>query len=431
MRNPLRPANRLPPEIIALCVDFLPRTNPKPIVSLTHVCRYWRKTIISSPRNWTLIGSGWKRLAPLCLERSGALAPLTVSVSTLEQDKAFLQLLLPHLSRISGLSLTGGSWTPAEKVANMLVKFFTSPMINLTSLKLRSLEASPASIFSLLSGIKTLVELKLTGSEVIFQHFIGFLESNPNLKAIEFSFEFSEVPSTAPKRLVSLPRLRRLKLTCSEATDARMLLSCLSLPRGVHMEIYGTQKNPCGDLTSFLPFPPTLIRALLAPITAVRYSPGQLYLFSNNGSFSFRSHKTTEKLYEEFNLFATGAVRELRLLHFYSGDNVSLLLKRLPALEALVIQHAVGSGMSALGEEPILCPSLKTLALLDCYVADQEIKTMEEVLAKREHTTAARLHRIVIASRTCSFPAPKLVSRLQKLVPRVEVVVGDKLPNLL
>jgi hypothetical protein len=70
--NPLQLVHRLPPEVIALCATFVSHADPRPIVSLTHVCRYWREAIISNPGNWTSISSGRKRLIPLCLERAGA-----------------------------------------------------------------------------------------------------------------------------------------------------------------------------------------------------------------------------------------------------------------------------------------------------------------------------------------------------------------------
>ena len=92
LRNSLRTVNRVPPEVITLCAAFVSPTDPRPIVPLTHVCRYWRNAITSSPRNWASIGSGWRRLAPLCLERAGVV-PLTVEInvsvlgSILAQDK--------------------------------------------------------------------------------------------------------------------------------------------------------------------------------------------------------------------------------------------------------------------------------------------------------------------------------------------------------
>ena len=108
LRNPLLPVNRLPPEVLTSCATFVSNTDPRPTISLTHVCRYWRGSISSNPRSWALIASGWKQLAPLCLRRAGAV-PLVadITVPDLRGNSRFLRALLPCVSRIARLSLTG------------------------------------------------------------------------------------------------------------------------------------------------------------------------------------------------------------------------------------------------------------------------------------------------------------------------------------
>ena len=56
LQNLSQPVNRLPPEIlsrIAQC-SLNAAVDARPIVPLTHVCRYWRDSITSDPANWTL-----------------------------------------------------------------------------------------------------------------------------------------------------------------------------------------------------------------------------------------------------------------------------------------------------------------------------------------------------------------------------------------
>ena len=458
LKNPLRPANRLPPEIIALCAAIIP--YPKSTVSLTHVCRYWREAIISSPGNWTLIDSRWKRLVPTCLERSGA-APLTANIwlSNIQKDKDFIQALLPHVSRISHLSLT--RYRSIRNLENLLPNFFASPMLNLTSLeleqegestdlfpskaaptpqllqnvsKLKSLRLTGIPLYPVLYNIEPLVELKLVDYSVPFQKFIGFLESNLNLEILDLEITFDSDPVlTAPERGISFLRLQRLALSCDNAVDTRALLSSLSIPRGASVEVHGSDWEPY-DLASFLPCPSTHIQDLLAPITTIKYlhSPGRLHLFGNDGSFSFHTAHAPQKFYEEFGLFATGAVREFHL-PFGNQHRLSWTLERLPALEALVISKGdIGPKFfSALAEEPVLCQSLHTIAFLDCRVASEVIRELEGVLVKRGHSFAARLHRVVVINRTRELPDHYLISQLRKFVPRVDVAVGDELPDLL
>ena len=467
LRNSLRPVNRLFPEIIALCATFVSDADPKPVVSLTHVCRYWRRAITSDPRNWASIGSGWKRLVPLCLERAGAL-PLAVniSVSDIKGDKDFLQALLPHTSRTSHLSLTG--YSSIERVADDLPGFFTSPMSNLTSLeleqieeptesfpsnripvpppllnvsKLKSLLLTRTPLYPTVFSTTPLVELKLVGytGTLHFGTFIKFLRSHPNLETVTLDLQFAEgsVPST-PERTASLPQLRDLEFTCGNTTDSRGLLSCLSLRRGVHITIQGSQSNPCANLPLFLPYPPTSIQELLTPTTTImdQTSPRLLRMFSTNGQFCFRSPKMPSIMYDEFNLFVTGAVREFHTKFHRldsGGSRLSWPLERLPALEALALSgtHLPLGSLSALAVEPILCPSLKTIAFFDCRVTGDTIKELEGVLTRRKESAAARLYRVVIVNSVQALPDLQLIHQLRGFVPRVDVAVGDELPDLL
>jgi len=462
LRNSLRPVNRLFPEIIALCAAFVSDADPWPIVSLTHVCRYWRRAIISDPRNWASIGSRWKRLVSLCLERAGAV-PLTVniSVSDINGDKDFLQALLPHTSKISHLSLTG--YSSIERAANDLPGFFASPMSNLIFLELEQTEQpaesfpsdeSPAPpLFQSISKLESLyltrtpiypkafsttslVELKLVGyaGTLHFGKFIEFLHFNPNLEIVTLDLQFAEGSVwVVPERTASLPHLRHLAFTCGSAADSRGLLLCVSLRRGVHIVIQASKSNPCSDLAAFLPWPPTPIQQLLTPITTIKYqnSPRWLHLFSGNGQLSFQSSKTPSTTYDEFDLFATGTAREFHINDY--NCRLPWPLERLPALEALVLfgMDRFPGALPELAKEPVRCPSLKTIAFSDCCVTGTVINELEGVLADRRDSTAARLYRVVVVNSTRALPDFQSINRLQKFVPRVDVRVGNELPDLL
>ncbi|KAF9777977.1 hypothetical protein BJ322DRAFT_987173, partial [Thelephora terrestris] len=78
LRNILRPVNRMPPEILSQVARYLIKdknVDAISIVPLTHVCRYWRESIISTPSNWTLISNKNKDMTAACLQRAKA-APL-------------------------------------------------------------------------------------------------------------------------------------------------------------------------------------------------------------------------------------------------------------------------------------------------------------------------------------------------------------------
>ena len=301
--------------------------------------------------------------------------------------------------------------------------------------KLKSLSLFEIPFFPVLYNIKSLVELKLSYQNVPFREFIGFLESNPNLEILDLDILFPTAPAplTAPESGVSFPRLRRLTLNCRCQTSTVLLLSCLSLPRGVKIEVHPVDWTSCG-LANFLPCHSTHIQDLLAPITTIKHSPspGWLHLSGNNGSFSFHNYYLPQKPYEELDLFATNAVREFHL-PLGSQDRLSWELERLPALEALVITGGClgPEFLSVLAEEPVLCQSLNTIAFLDCEVTHEAVCGLEGILEKRRRSTAARLHRVVIVNRTRDLPNQRLVSQLQKFIPRLDVAVGDVLPDLL
>jgi len=455
--------NRLPPEVIALCATSVSPTDPRPIVSLTHVCRYWRYAITSNPRNWSSIGSGWKRLAPLCLERAGVV-PLTVNitVSAIKGDRVFLQTLLPHVSKISHLSLTG--YPSVEKVADDLPNFFASPILNLTSLeleqtgnlaesfpsdeipappifknvsKLKSLHLTRTPLYPSLTSVRSLVELTLVGYTTPFHFgkFIGFLRLNSTLELIVLDVQFVEVPAWIfPTRVVSLARLRQLSFTCAHAIDAKALISSISFPRGVSLEVSSSRTQGDEDPRSFLPSPPAPLRRLLAPIETIKCQdkPGVTQLHGNNSYFSFRCSGFGPHAYWELSAFSTIAVREFHV-ETSSCHDLSRPLARLPALETLVLVGVTSfptHSLDFLAEEPIPCPSLKTIAFFDCDLGRTMIGELEGVVSRRKNSTAAWLHRVVIVCRFGKFPDRQLVHRLRQFIPRVDVRMDEELPDL-
>ena len=453
--------NRLPPEVITLCATFVSNTDPRPIVSLTHVCRYWRKAITSSPRNWASIGSDWKRLVHSCLERAGEV-PLTVNIkiSDVRGDEIFLKAILPHTSRIAHLSLT--RYRSIEAVANVIPTLFISAMHNLISLELQqsskpielfpsrpalpipwrlsrltSLRLTQTPLYPALTNITSLVELNLVGytTPFDFQKFTSFLSSNPDLQIITLDIQFVDHPPWVwSARTVSLPRLRYLSFTCADPIDARALFSSLYLPRGASLEVVGSQANQCFELYSFLPSPSTPIQEILAPITTIKYQnyPRAVQFYGKDSYLSFRCSQFPFGTYSEFSLFPITTVREFHVkIDPYS--DLSWPLSQLPALETLVLVDVPTFPTQAfafLTEQPVLCPSLKTIAFFDCVLNSKATKELEDGVARRKNSTAAWLHRIAIVRRSGALPDHKLIHRLRNYVPYVDARIDDKLPDL-
>ena len=271
LRNAMQPVNRLHPEIITLCATLVSDNDPRPIIPLTHVCQYWRRTITSSPGNWASIGSLWKKLVPLCLERAGTV-PLTTNIlgrQGVRGDKEFLQALVPHISRTFNLSVT---WClPTDNIARSLPDLFDSSMPNLTFLELHQSGEPPhlfqssdvaqpplfseffkAQVVAFISSILVscnvqdfhsrrveTCEIRIVRYETPFrfERLLELLHSNKNLESVILDLRFSKVSVPArPEGKVSLSKLRSLSFRCAGTADPRALLSYLSIPRGSHRD---------------------------------------------------------------------------------------------------------------------------------------------------------------------------------------------------
>ena len=448
--------NRLPPEVIAPCVAFVcDGTDLRPIVSLTHVCRYWRRAIVSSPWIWASIDSRWKWLTPLYLERAGSV-PLTVriSVSSIQGDVDFLKAFLPHTTKIAHLSLTG--YSSLEGMARDIPSLSASLAPNLVSLELEQTEEPTGSfpsypLFQNVSGLKllrltrtplhpllmkttSLLELNFSGctTPFRFEDFIEILRSNPSLERIALDIRFSEVPSSIIfSKIASLPRLLQLSFNCSNATDAKMLILSISFPRGVSLEFSFSQASEYHNVLSFLPSPPTTIQGLLDPITIVRYETfqvEQVRLSGNDSLLSFRCNRQFS-LDSVFHLFNTASVREL---HVGGAFHRGIPLSQLPALETLVIVDVrdFRCTFDFLAEDPVPCPSLKTIAFLDCNLSMGETRELGEAVTRRKSSTAAWLHRVVVVDRAGRLPNHDMICQLRQFVPRVDVSIDERLPDL-
>ena len=79
-----------------------------PTIVLTHVCRYWREFIISTPWNWTLISSRDKGLPALSLKRSKA-APLKLhlQMGEIRGVPEFSDLIMPYTRNAETLQAEG------------------------------------------------------------------------------------------------------------------------------------------------------------------------------------------------------------------------------------------------------------------------------------------------------------------------------------
>ncbi|KAF9783301.1 hypothetical protein BJ322DRAFT_144978 [Thelephora terrestris] len=246
--------HRLPPEILTKVAYHL--VHDKSLVSATHVCRYWRYTLLSSPLLWSHIEYENEGRALAFLERSKP-APLSISFGRFSTtSEMFKESLMTITDRL--IALRGG-YTP------FLDRFLTQPLPLLQDLDLfdsvtdrpkakstptlpsvRSLAARDVD-YCLLFHVPNLTnfrfELKHSSSEPapLADDLFAFLRSCPLLEVVFLSCgnRGMDMKFTKGKEVtdaVSLPHLRSFTHTSpSEIIDIG-LFDRLLLPRTCDVE---------------------------------------------------------------------------------------------------------------------------------------------------------------------------------------------------
>jgi hypothetical protein len=465
LRNMLQPVNRLPPDIlchVARCVPDKLAKNIKSIVPLTHVCRYWRETIVSTPDIWTLVSSGNESLALLSLQRSKA-APLQIDLHLRTKDRGFIPILLPRIQNIGSLNIHGISsieelvrvlpgvprLTPNLQSLTLRGTAFwraernqpIDPFVQLTdTLRYLSLDHFPLCPSFL--RLRSLTELDIFDYRlnVRLDTFLNLLKDNPSLETVTLSIGFTEASlrSSKPDAVVET-QLRYLSIRCIDEADGKALISGIALRRGARLEITHSGTNPTlrGILSGVSP-------KHLANLPSPTFMECQSYcrsirLLGPNGVFSFKCLLGPEDPLSELPLppLSLTNVREFRLLHRRAEQAPSPLKPTVfhpssfPAIETLAVscETSVSHLLSNLFSNPAASPSLKTLAFLDCNITEVFVKELELFASNREDTTSARLHRVVIVHPKAKFPSIASIDALGKHVPVVDVRLGKEFPK--
>ena len=264
LRNMLQPVNRLPPEILSHIAQQIPNSadqDSTSIIPLTHVCRYWRSSIISAPGNWTRISGSSEPLAELSLERSKA-APLQISLYMDEvgERSGFSDLLAPYIQNIVTLTLSeiGSLEDLMQTVPN-----FPHSTPNLQSLKisledderdldisidpfqpfsstLRSLALFDIPLYPTFLNLRTLTEFTLCDGAFTLplDTLLTMLEENRGLERVDLSIGFTDPDLHSSQRRAPISnRLQHLSVSFFKAEDARALISGIPIQRGANLEL--------------------------------------------------------------------------------------------------------------------------------------------------------------------------------------------------
>ena len=457
--------NRLPPDILCHITRYVPDNNARDtrsIIPLTHVCRYWRESLVSTPTIWTLISNRSKSLTTLSLKRSKA-APLEIDLNLSIRDYKFFDLLLPHIRNTGSLNIRGLS--SIEALTQALPNFPQSTP-NLRSLTLhcaayrsteqersidpfesladtlRYLSLDHFPLYHSFLRLKSLTEFHLLDHRfnVHLDTLLQFLKESHSLESATINIRFAE-PSLRSSNLAAAVenRLRYLSVHCSDLMDGKALISGIALQRGAHLELFynGSNATPrdilSGDSMKHLPnlSSPTFIEC--------KSYCRSIRLFGPNGGFSFRClHGPEDPILELLLLRLTFTnVQEFRFIYRRSQRTRSPLRRIMfnpslfPALKMLAVSCETDPShfFSTVFSNPSSSPSLKTLAFLDCNLTEDFIEELKQFASGRKNTTSAWLHRVAIVNSNGKHPSVSSIDALEKHVPVVDVRMGKEFPK--
>ena len=428
------------------------------MIPLTHVCRYWRESIISTPENWTQISSRSKSLAALSLQRAKA-APLEICLDMrqIRGNPGFSDLITPHIQNIETLRID--SISTIEEFRRLLPDFPQS-MPNLRSISLSGhagldwsikpigsvstvlahLSLVHIPLYPLFPHLRTLTDLTLRYHrfDLHLDILLDFLEENCSLERVNLYIRFTNPALRSSRRRVPIGnRLQSLTIISRDAMDGNALISNIALQRGAQLEITLYDRNAgLNDLLSIIS--KAHLSNLKSP-THMRFnpSPRNIQLLGPNGSFSFKRYNAPEAPFESFPLHHLTNIRSFYLMRYTlesdkcSVESMAFPPSSLPALETFIIEYEFTTShlFSELFLNPSSSPSLNTLAFLNCYLDEGFMDELVRFASNRKNTTSARLHRVVIVNSRGILPRFALLEELGKHVPVVEAQIGKKLPT--
>jgi hypothetical protein len=461
----LQPVNRLPPEILSRIVRYVPNycaLDASSMVPLTHVCRYWREVVISTPCHWTLISSKSRSFAAASLERAkSALLKITLDPSPFRRDHPLSGLLIPYIQNTKILNVGRLSAVELKKV----LPNFPQSMPNLQTLTLntknaagwdqsidpfesfpptlRYLELVATSLYPSLLKLRTLVELDLHDRKfnLHLDALLDFLGENHSLESVILDLNFRD-PSlrTSRRRAAIETRLRYLKITCFYAMDGQGLISGIALPKGAELRLFCCPFSSTGvmvnDVLSGISI--THLSNLQSP-TFMEYQAHMrlIRLLGSNGSATLIGRSPWEVPFVEFPSLPLTNIRRLHLdtrtwdwLRPRPGPAVFHHLSFFPILETLTIECDADLSrlLSPLLSNPSSSPSLKTLAFLGCIIAEDFMGELTQFASNRKNTTSTRLYRVVILNWQGIFPSVDSIGKLGEHVPIVDVGIAEELP---
>lgn len=447
---------------IARCALNKTTKDTKSILPLTQVCRHWRESIVSTPDIWALISSGNNSLAALSLERSRT-ALLKIYLNLRVENREFIDLLLPRILDIGSLRIQGFS-SPEELV--MLLPDFPLSTPNLRSLTLRGKHVPNAerdrstdpfepfgdtlrhlSIHHFHFCPSLLRLTSLTEFEILdyrlntpIDTLLNFLKENRALETAILGVGFAKHSLRRSKLKAPIDnQLRHISIRCAYSVDGKALISGIALQSGAHLHVLhtGADQKLSGVLSGISPKHFTNMSS--STFAECQSDCRSLRLLGPNGEFFFKCSQVLEDPFSELPKLPLPftSVREFRLVYRGTGKASSPLEPLVfhpsffPSIEAFAVngETNVSYLLFELFLNPFSCPSLKTLAFLDCDISEDFVMELGQFASNRMATSTARLDRVIIIHSKGKFPSAASIGALGHLVPVVDVRMAKELPK--
>ena len=355
IRNIPLPINRLPPEILAEVLQY--RENEIGLVAATHVCRYWRSCLSSTPSLWTNFCSKNFDLARVYLERCKS-APISIRIP-ITSDPSLFKHIVHTAARVGSVCLHGPYYVviqwlldidkpllslrslelsvspvlPSDGAQTLPSGFLALQAIFLRSLVLRGLYLPthvplPNLSILILQPYKSTVPLRLSS---VF----ASLSQAQNLR--ELHLFIRECPFSINSEVVTLGHLEHFRLVV-DGTSPIHTLSLLRLPRlrSLTLRVAPYMNSPNFTLANCLP--PNCCLSLM-DVDQMLYEVNTVAPSSRVVTFSTQSLTVAVSVYPN----ARGTIHDLAFKGWLS-DTSPVSLARIKLAEI--------SGLPDLGEIP-------------------------------------------------------------------------------
>ena len=443
---------------------------------MTHVCRSWRNTLLSTPTLWTQIdfSMSTKFQQKSFLSRSGN-QPLHLHHYLDDQDniQPFLSIALHNLFRLQELSITSclfqfesllrmfSAAAPELKhlelandpnITEMDVKLptiFGGRMPKLEILKLHAFQTNLRD-FSLPSLTRFTFS---TGAKISVQDFTSFFERCPSLEFVQISLDYvpCHEPIAPPHRRVYLAALQELRLDQTACTTG--ILDHLILPKCTMLKLKGEFTGVTVDSHGYhaARIHPSSIDhiAVMRGITKAVAMPNSCTFSGPNGNLSFWCFEARKNcdahFFTSFSPISISQIRELWIggsgQHFLSSANtpwkqttagVRGAFEVLTTVEHLTLVSCetkpILTTLQATVDSGVLLPKLKKLRI---YVGfgDLDVSALTQCVKTRKEYAQALEEVIVVWKKRPGADVVQGVATLRESVGKLAQRVG-KIPKL-